>query len=124
MKGLVRLVGVSVVAAISVAVVSSAAQEPDLPVVRAGIDLVHFDVIVTDKRGTLVEGLTASDFEVIENGERHSVSVFAAGNRDASPDLHFGVLVDVSGSMGPLEDVRSITLGAPHRLPEAVGYTM
>jgi VWFA-related protein len=124
MKGLIRLVGVSVVAAISVAVLPSAAQEPDLPVVRAGIDLAHFDVIVTDKRGTLVEGLTANDFEVIENGERQTVSVFAAGNRDASSDLHFGVLVDVSGSMGPLEDVRSITLGVLNRLPEAVGYTL
>ena len=124
MKCLFRWVGVIVVSAISVAVVSSAAQEQELPVIRGGIDLVHFDVIVTDKRGTVVEDLTADDFEVIEAGTRQTLSVFAAGNRDASPDLHLGILVDVSGSMGPLEDVRAITLGVLNRLPEAVGYTL
>ena len=121
---LTRLVGVTVVTAIGIALPLVASQDLEVPVVRAGIDLVHFDVIVTDKQGTLVEGLTADDFEVIENGARQTLSVFAAGNREASPDLHLGVLVDVSGSMGPLEDVRYITLEVLNRLPEAVGYTL
>lgn len=124
MKPLAWLVGVTVGAAISVAIASSAAREQELPVIRAGIDLVHFDVLVTDKRGTLVDGLTVDDFEVIENGARQTLTVFAAGNRDASPDLHLGILVDVSGSMGPLGDVRYITLEVLNRLPEAAGYTL
>ena len=99
-----------------------AAQEP--VVVRAGIDLVHFDVIVTDKRGAVVTGLTADDFEVVEQGTRQTLSVFAAGNREASPDLHLGILVDVSGSMGDLEDVRRITLQVLNQLPEATDYTL
>ena len=99
-----------------------AAQEP--VVVRAGIDLVHFDVIVTDKRGAVVPGLTADDFEVVEQGTRQTLSVFAAGNREASPDLHLGILVDVSGSMGDLEDVRRITLQVLNQLPEATDYTL
>jgi VWFA-related protein len=125
MRHLARVVGVAVASAISSGLLLLAdSQEQDLPRIRAGIDLVHFDVTVTDKRGTLVEGLTADDFEVVENGVRQSLSVFAAGNRDASPDLHLGILVDVSGSMGPLEDVRYITLEVLNRLPEATGYTL
>ena len=124
MRHLARLVGVTVVSAIGIALPLAASQDPDLPVVRAGVDLVHFDVLVTDKQGTLVEGLTADDFEVIENGARQTLSVFATGNREASPDLHLGILVDVSGSMGPLESVRYITLEVLNQLPEAVGYTL
>jgi len=124
-RGLARVVGVAVVSAISSGVFLLAdSQEQDPPRIRAGIDLVHFDVTVTDKTGTLVEGLTADDFEVLENGARQSLSVFAAGHRDAAPDLHLGILIDVSGSMGPLENVRYITLEVLNRLPEAAGYTL
>ena len=124
-RGLARVVGVAVVSAISSGLFLLAdSQEQDPPRIRAGIDLVHFDVTVTDKTGTLVEGLTADDFEVLENGARQSLSVFAAGHRDAAPDLHLGILIDVSGSMGPLENVRYITLEVLNRLPEAAGYTL
>ena len=30
---------------------------------RAGVDLVHFSVIVSDKQGAPITGLTADDFE-------------------------------------------------------------
>jgi len=124
-RGLARVVGVAVVSAISSGLFLLAdSQEQDPPRIRAGIDLAHFDVTVTDKTGTLVEGLTADDFEVLENGARQSLSVFAAGHRDAAPDLHLGILIDVSGSMGPLENVRYITLEVLNRLPEAAGYTL
>jgi len=125
MRHLARVVGVAVVSAISSGLFLLAdSQDQDPPRIRAGIDLVHFDVTVTDKTGTLVEGLTADDFELLENGARQSLSVFAAGQRDAAPDLHLGILIDVSGSMGPLENVRYITLEVLNRLPEAAGYTL
>src|SRR5262245_36109279 len=124
MRHLTRLVGVTVVSAIGIALPRATSQDPDPPVVRAGIDLVHFDVIVTDKQGALVEGLTADDFEVLENGARQTLSVFAAGSRDFAPDLHLGILVDVSSSMGPLDSVRYITLEVLNRLPEAADYTL
>jgi len=124
-RDLARVVGLAVVSAISSGLFLLAdSQEQDPPRIRAGIDLVHFDVTVTDKTGTLVEGLTADDFEVLENGARQSLSVFAAGHRGAAPDLHLGILIDVSGSMGPLENVRYITLEVLNRLPEAAGYTL
>ncbi len=106
----------------AVLAVSPRAQAPSL--IRAGVDLVHFDVIVTDKKGTAVHGLSAEDFEVVEEGTRQTLSVFAAGNRDVPTDLHLGILVDVSGSMGDLEDVRRIAVEILNRLPEAVDYTL
>ena len=98
-------------------------QEP--PVVRAGIDLVRFDIVVTDKRGSIVGGLTADDFEVVENGKRQTVSVFAGGSDERSPDLHFGILLDLSSSMaGRLPLLRETTIEVLHRLPEAIDYTL
>jgi hypothetical protein len=35
---------------------------------RAGVDLVHFAVVVTDRQGSPIEGLTRDDFEIIEEG--------------------------------------------------------
>ena len=94
------------------------------PLIRTGVDLVHFNVIVTDKKGAFVHGLSAEDFQVVEEGALQTLSVFAAGNRDVPTDLHLGILVDVSGSMGDLEDVRRITVEILNRLPEATGYTL
>jgi Ca-activated chloride channel family protein len=41
---------------------------------RAGVDLVHFSVIVTDKQGSPITGLTADDFELVEDGKPQSIS--------------------------------------------------
>jgi hypothetical protein len=69
MRHLARVVGVAVVSAISSGLFLLAdSQDQDPPRIRAGIDLVHFDVTVTDKTGTLVEGLTADDFECSRTG--------------------------------------------------------
>jgi Ca-activated chloride channel family protein len=77
-----------------------------VPVFRTGIDLVNLAATVVDRKGQLVAGLQADDFEVIEDGRKQTVRYFAAGDaRDASGgDLHLGLLLDVSESMG--EDIR------------------
>ena len=67
-----------------------------------GVDLVNLGVTVTDKKGTLVADLTAEDFEITEDGKRQTLGYFAAGDR-VGPELHLGVLLDVSESMG--EDI-------------------
>jgi Ca-activated chloride channel family protein len=66
---------------------------------RVGIDVVHFGVVVTDKQGAPIKGLTAEDFEIIEEGRPQVVKFFAAGDPTAAPPLHLGLLLDTSGSM-------------------------
>ena len=47
---------------------------------RTGVDLVHFAVVVTDKHGAPVTGLTPDDFELLEDGKRQSITYFAEGD--------------------------------------------
>ena len=51
---------------------------------RAGVDLVHFSVIVTDKEGAPVTGLKAEDFEVVEEGRPQTISYFSEGSPTAA----------------------------------------
>ena len=91
---------------------------------RTGIDLVNFGVTVTDKKGTLVSDLTADDFEVVEDGRKQTVSYFAAGDR-VGPELHLGLLLDVSESMG--EDIsftRTAAIKFLNTLTAAVDITV
>jgi Ca-activated chloride channel family protein len=68
---------------------------------RTGVDLVTVPVAVTDKRGTLATGLTADDFTLLEDGQPQVISYFAVGSADRAsrPDMHLGLLLDVSQSM-------------------------
>jgi Ca-activated chloride channel family protein len=79
-----------------------AAQEPTAPEVpsyseSAGAEYVMLPVLVTDKDGKYVEGLTKDDF-VIRVGE--SRVKFDTFERDESAPVSFAFLVDTSGSMG------------------------
>jgi Ca-activated chloride channel homolog len=76
--------------------IGTAAQQPTF---RAAVDLVNFGVTVVDKQGNPVSGLTADDFEVVENGRKQSLQYFAAGEPELAPPLHLGLLLDTSGSM-------------------------
>ena len=62
---------------------------------RTGIDLVALSVVVTDGKQAFVNGLSADDFAVFEDGIRQDVSFFAAG--DVPLDL--AILLDTSASM-------------------------
>lgn len=79
-----------------------AAQEPPASEVpsfseSAGAEYVMLPVLVTDKEGKFVEGLTKNDF-VIRVGE--SRVDFDTFERDESAPVSFAFLVDTSGSMG------------------------
>lgn len=51
--------------------------DPDTPLVdEISVEVVNVDVVVTDKKGRPVTGLTADDFVIYEDGERREVSNF------------------------------------------------
>jgi Ca-activated chloride channel family protein len=73
---------------------------PDAQVFRSGVDLASFGVTVVDRKGGLVTDLTRDDFEVREDGQRQTITLFARGDAlDSAPPLHLGLLFDTSGSM-------------------------
>jgi VWFA-related protein len=72
------------------------------PVFRGGVDIVNIGVTVADRKGGLITDLRTDDFQIFEDGRRQEIRYFATGDADAgptAPDLHIGVLLDVSGSM-------------------------
>ncbi len=52
-------------------------QQQPTPVFRSGVDLVLVDVVVRDRSGAIVKGLTADDFELLENGVRQQILTLA-----------------------------------------------
>ncbi len=59
---------------------AGAAQAPqsglEQPTFRASVETVVVDVVVTDRDGRPVPGLTADDFEIFENGRPQTISAF------------------------------------------------
>ena len=91
---------------------------------RAGIELVRLPVVVTGRDGLLVRGLKASDFEVLEDGVKQTITAFAEGAPGGSIPLHLGLLLDRSGSME--KDIRvasSAAIQFVSALEEAVDTT-
>jgi Ca-activated chloride channel family protein len=81
-----------------------------LPVARfrSGIDLVAFNVVVTDSADKFVTGLGQADFAVFEDGVQQDVSFF--GSSDVPLDL--AILLDTSASMtGKLEIAQKAAIG-------------
>jgi Ca-activated chloride channel homolog len=108
------------------------------PTFRAGVDLVNFGVTVTDRRGNFLTDLNANDFELLENGQKQMLRLFARGDATVGlvgaadreegalhQELHIGLLFDTSGSM--TEDLklsRSAAIKFLNTLPEAEDMTL
>ena len=92
-------VGVAIVVATTAAsfVVTARLQSQQANVFSARVDLVSVAVTVADKHHRLITDLTASDFAVYEDGKPQTITAFAVGER-SGPQLHVGVLLDVSDS--------------------------
>ncbi len=80
-------------------------QEP--PVFKAQSELVVLHVMVKDRKGSYVGGLTADAFQVLEEDRSQRIAFFTP--EDAPVTV--GLLIDSSGSMGPVRD-RVITASA------------
>ena len=100
-----------------------AAQQPTF---RTDIDLINFGVTVTDRRGNYITDLTADDFEIIEEGKKQTVKVFARGDdTESAPEMHVGLLFDTSGSMGQdIQLSRSAAIKFLNTLSDAVDMTL
>jgi len=95
-----RLFAAAMLLALAAAVpVRIAAQEPDPPSYSesAGAEYVMLPVLVTDKDGKYVEGLTKDDFVIRVGDSRVDFDTF---ERDEGAPVSFAFLVDTSGSMG------------------------
>ena len=112
---------ISLLCLLMLAVVDVAAQQT----FRTAVDLVHFGVSVLDKQGQPVTGLTAADFEVIENGKKQALQFFTVGDPEAAPPLHLGLLLDTSGSMSDdLKDARASAVKFVNALDQASDFTL
>ena len=73
-------------------------------------------------RGT---GLTAEDFQVVENGKPQVLKYFSAGEPEQAPPLHLGLLLDTSGSMaGDIKDARAAAVKFINALDHADDVTL
>jgi Ca-activated chloride channel family protein len=101
------MIRVAAICSIGAAGLSADVQQP---VFRGGVDLVNFGIFVADRSGTPLTGLRAQDFEVIEDGTKQTVKLFAGGDPENAPPLHLGFMIDMSGSMS--DDIRDIRTAA------------
>lgn len=112
-------------AVLTITMAATAALAAAQQTFRAEIDLVHFGVVVTDKQGAPIVGLTADDFEVKEAGKTQTVRYFAAGSPETAPPLHIGFLLDTSGSMEEdIKDVRTAAIKFLNAMETAVDITL
>jgi VWFA-related protein len=88
---------------------SLGAQQPaqeDRPVFKAGVDLVTLQVSVLDSYDLPVEGLTAADFIVFEDGVEQDVAMLLSPRETP---LDIALLMDVSESMGGMNDAAKVS---------------
>jgi VWFA-related protein len=63
-----------------------AGQEEEMPVFRAQSELVLVDLVVSDKKGNIVQDLKPEDIEVFEDGERQNIVFFDLRKRAGSKE--------------------------------------
>ena len=63
----------------------AAAQPPQKPALKSGVTLVEVDVVISDKSGRPVRGLSREDFEVDEDGQPVEIASFSAVDLPQAP---------------------------------------
>ena len=110
----------------AIAVVAATAVTAQQGRFKGRIDLVNVPVMVLDRQGNFISNLSATDFEVYENGQKQDLSVFVRGDAEREAlKLRLGLLFDTSGSM--FEDMGLACTAAIRflkDLPEAEDITL
>jgi len=110
---------------VSFGLIAAAAVAGAQQTFRTAVDLVHFGVVVTDKQGSPITGLTADDFDIKEAGKPQTIKFFSAGDPANAPPLHVGFLLDASGSMEEdLKDVRTAAIKFLNAMDQAEDITL
>jgi VWFA-related protein len=87
-------------AAVDLQRIEKSNQSGDDDVVRISTALVTSDLLVLDKHGNNVPGLTGADFEITEEGEPQKVDHFVLGSSTTLPRT-IVLIIDYSGSQRP-----------------------
>jgi VWFA-related protein len=110
------------VVAVAVAFLAAGSDKAQTTIPKVGetidVSIVNVDVVVTDRRGNHIQGLTAADFEIRDNGVPQPITNFAEYKDDASG---LGAQASVSSptpssedrgteDRGPLHEKRTIVL--------------
>jgi VWFA-related protein len=99
--------GIAALVPYSAASAAQGRDEEKQYTIAIDVDLVVFNVSVTDSRGRRVSGLKAADFRVVEENRLQTVTIFNAEDSPAS----IGLIIDNSGSMqSKLADVINAAL--------------
>jgi Ca-activated chloride channel family protein len=91
------------------------AQEAQRPVFRVKVDMVVLSFTVTDSKGRYINGLTPTDFKILEDSIPQKVATFAEGNKPAVQVLEGGVTRPV---VPPEQDTSKSTPAEPR--PDAL----
>jgi Ca-activated chloride channel family protein len=92
--------------------------------VRSAVELVSLPVVVLDRKGETVRGLSAGDFEVREQGEPQTIVSFASADTGQPVPLFLGLMLDKSISMErDLDAASSAAVRFAGRLTEARDVT-
>jgi VWFA-related protein len=73
--------------ALTVLAVAVAGAQQEIPRFKSGVDVVQFTATVLDKDRHPITGLTASDFEVLVDGQPRPLAAFAAVTLPADPSV-------------------------------------
>ena len=91
---------------------------------KSRVDLVSLSVNVVDKRGQPISSLAPGDFQIFEGGRVQAIEYFS-GEGTPAPELHLGLLLDVSESMGEdLAFTRTAAVKFLNTLTEATDITL
>ena len=95
------------------------AQEPQEPAVtfRSAIEAIEIDAYVTDGQGNPVSGLTADDFELIEDGQPQPITTFTAVDIPIDGPGHLPSRIaepDVQSNNGPQGRIYLFALDEVH----------
>ena len=119
-----RAVAIVAAGSLLVAVVTAHGARQQATPYRSRVDLVSLSVNVVDKRGRPVSSLALEDFQIFEGGRKQTIEYFA-GEGTPAPELHLGLLLDVSESMGEdLAFTRTAAVRFLNTLTEAADVTL